>query len=312
MRSVTNLRLRSKGILSYFFNYRLLLPFLLCLWFLFFAFTKISTSSSLRGGITFQNTVATKNLNDATMTIDNLVIVAGHAVIRLNQMKTADVYDSGWYLLPYQKDQGLPVLLSSHIKKGIELIQTDLSSALIFSGGQTRRDVGPTSEAASYFYLASEKHWMNSVDNRVFLEEYARDSFENLLFSVCRFREIYGKYPMKIKVVGFDFKAKRFQELHRKAIGFPEQNFSYVGVLSNHPKFNKEKAESGELIAIESFKSDLYGCNDPTLYTKREKRNPFHRTVPYELACPEMRALLKWCGPGLIDAGLLPWTVSKV
>lgn len=34
-------------------------------------------------------------------------------------------------------------------------------------------------------------------------EEHARDSFENLLFSVCRFRELTGSYPHNITVSPF-------------------------------------------------------------------------------------------------------------
>ena len=72
-----------------------------------------------------------------------------------------------------------------------------------------RRDVGPLSEAASYYYLAEEKKWFSGgVNQRTFLEEYARDSFENLLLSLCRFREASGTYPQKVTVVGFDFKVR--------------------------------------------------------------------------------------------------------
>ena len=39
------------------------------------------------------------------------------------------------------------------------------------------------------------KKWMNCITSRVFLEEFARDSYKNLLFLLCRFREIVGKYP---------------------------------------------------------------------------------------------------------------------
>jgi hypothetical protein len=35
---------------------------------------------------------------------------------------------------------------------------------------------------------------------RALTEEHARDSFENLLFSVCRFRELTGTYPYNINV----------------------------------------------------------------------------------------------------------------
>lgn len=39
-----------------------------------------------------------------------------------------------------------------------------------------------------------------SVRWRAMTEEHARDSFENILFSVCRFRELTGTYPHNITV----------------------------------------------------------------------------------------------------------------
>ncbi len=233
--------------------------------------------------------------------------------MRMSQMAVADKSDNGWWLLAYQKNQGYPAIITSHIKKGVELAKKDGNSMLVFSGGQTRKDVGPTSEAASYYYLAEEKKWTKSLDSRVYLEEFARDSFENLLFSVCRFREVAGHYPLKISVVGFDFKGRRFTELHRRAIGFPTSNFTYVGLTAPHANFDQDKAVRGESAAILSFSKDLYGCSDPSLAQKRDIRNPFHRTAPYELACPEMRDLFHWCGPGLFPAmDALPWTSAVV
>ena len=40
------------------------------------------------------------------------------------------------------------------------------------------------------------------MSGRALTEEYARDSFENLLFSVCRFRQLTGAYPANITVRG--------------------------------------------------------------------------------------------------------------
>jgi len=60
---------------------------------------------------------------------------------------------------------------------------------------------------------------------RVVSEEFARDSYENLLFSLCRFFEITGRYPEKVTVIGFGFKERRFTELHRKAVRFPRERF---------------------------------------------------------------------------------------
>jgi hypothetical protein len=45
----------------------------------------------------------------------------------------------------------------------------------------------------------------------------ARDSLENLLFSLCRFNELSDSYPLDVTVVSFGFKKRRFEELHRRA-----------------------------------------------------------------------------------------------
>lgn len=78
------------------------------------------------------------------------------------------------------------------------------------------------------------------MKNRVFLEEFARDSYENLLFSICRFKEATGNYPSRVTVIGFDFKENRFSKLHRKAIGFPKDSFTYIGIFfsQNDTKHN--------------------------------------------------------------------------
>jgi hypothetical protein len=303
---------KSRSLFLRLLNSKMIFPAALFLWFLYFTMVR-SEPKGLRGAPTFDAKGIYRDPSKAIIPsrIENLVVVAGHAVIRMSKISVADRADNGWYLLAYQKNQGFPGIIVSHVKKGLHLAKQDPSAMLVFSGGQTRKDVGPTSEAASYYYLADQNSWMtdtdtSSVKSRVYLEEYARDSLENLLFSVCRFKEVQGYYPSKITVVGFDFKKNRYVDLHRKAIGFPLSNFSYVGVTSP-PPFDQAKAERGEVGAASSFQKDLYGCSDPALHVKREKRNPFQRTVPYELACPEMKELLHWCGPGLFDVDSLPW-----
>lgn len=243
---------------------------------------------------------------DLNSKIDHLIIVAGHAVIRLNQLANARTTDQAWYLLPYQLNQGFPDIISSHIMKGINLIKEDRNALLLFSGGQTRQDVGPLSEAASYYYVAKELNWLTNLEKRVYLEEFARDSFENLLFSICRFREIQGYYPSKVSVVGFDFKSDRFVNLHREAIRFPLNSFTYYGLKPDTSLFDHKKASNGEKDALKAFENDMYGCIDTSLSSKRDIRNPFRRTNPYELACPEIKELLKYCGNNIFN-GLLPW-----
>jgi len=249
----------------------------------------------------------------------DLIVVPGHAVIKLNMIAQADREDSAWYLLDYQRNQGFPSIISSHIKVAIDLLRNNSHSLLIFSGGETRKDVGPMSEAASYYYFAVEKHWLTAdlLDgNRVFLEEFALDSYENVLYSICRFREIKGYYPSRVFIVGFDFKSRRFEQLHRMAIGFSPERFHYVKVRppsssqqqQQQHGFDRVRSMEGERLAYQQFEGDLYGCSDPALAQKRQARNPFHRTIPYLSACPEVVSLLQWCGPGLYaDMDQLPW-----
>lgn len=61
------------------------------------------------------------------------------------------------------------------------------------------------------------------------LQEHARDSFENLLFSLCRFYELTGHYPDNVLVIGYSFKHERFADLHRAALRWPDQKFTFVG-----------------------------------------------------------------------------------
>lgn len=79
----------------------------------------------------------------------------------------------------------------------------DPLSLLLFSGGQTRQDAGPRSEGASYWQVAEAAGWFGSAEVRArsATEETARDSFENVLFSLCRFYQLTGHYPHNITVV---------------------------------------------------------------------------------------------------------------
>lgn len=237
--------------------------------------------------------------------LQNLVMVAGHSIFTSTRCgKFED--ESSWFLEPYQKNPGQAATFVEHIKVGVEIAAKDDEALLIFSGGETRKDAGPRSEAQSYWAVADSESWFGKKDDvrrRTLTEENARDSFENLLFSVCRFRELTGTYPQNITVVSYDFKEERFSRLHRSAIGFPEGRFFFFGTPA--PPASKEGAMRGEAIARAQFQADPYGCSG-SLHRKRLKRDPFHRTVPYPAGCPELRDLFSYCGPSPYP-GLLPW-----
>lgn len=260
--------------------------------------------------------------------INHLIIVPGHSAIHIQKIASAATSDNSWYLLPYQTNQQFPKIIMSHIRKGLELLEWDESSLLVFSGGQTRNDVGPISEAASYYYVAKETQTISSdMLSRMALEEYARDSYENLLFSICRFKEMIDRYPTKITIVGFDFKKDRFMKMHRAALRFPESAFNYIGLHVNTPGFRYDNALKGENDVLAAFSKDLYGCGhmdnaegsagivvgenvnnrtvttrfNPTgagstaLYAKKQARNPFRRSVPYGVSNPSLFSLINIC-----------------
>ncbi|XP_068648543.1 uncharacterized protein C57A10.07 [Aristolochia californica] len=235
----------------------------------------------------------------------NLVMVAGHSIYTSSSCGKVDEEDS-WFLEPYQKHPGQSATFLTHIKEGVEIAAKDERALLLFSGGETRKDAGPRSEAQSYWTVSESKNWFGkqeAVRSRALTEEHARDSFENLLFSVCRFRELTGVYPHNITVVGYDFKEERFAHLHRSAIGFPEARFFYVGTPTSST--STKAAMKGEALVRAQFLEDPYGCSG-SLWRKRLTRDPFHRSIPYPVGCPELSGLFSYCGSAPYP-GTLPW-----
>ncbi|TPX47108.1 hypothetical protein SeLEV6574_g02828 [Synchytrium endobioticum] len=187
----------------------------------------------------------------------------------------------------------------------------DTKTVLVFSGGQTRDGAGPRTEAFSYYEIAESASWYNVTKSRpdllrrVTTEEFARDSLENLLFSICRFREYTGHYPKWISVIGFEFKRRRFEEIHRRALKWSIIRFNYKGFDS---PFQSPPNEGEKKNAMMPYQHDVYGCHGK-LAEKRKSRNPFNRIDGYVNSCPEIRDLLLYCPSDGVSlfAGPLPW-----
>ncbi|KAJ6391797.1 hypothetical protein OIU77_025706 [Salix suchowensis] len=237
--------------------------------------------------------------------LSNLVMVAGHSVYTSSSCGKVDKEES-WVLEAYQKHPGQAATFVTHIQEGVEIVSKDDGALLLFSGGETRKHAGPRSEAQSYWAVAELKGWFSNEESvrwRALTEEHARDSFENLLFSVCRFRELTGKYPQNITVVSYDFKEERFANLHRTAISFPESRFFYSGTPASPS--SHEAAMKGESLVRSQFQEDPYGCKG-SLWRKKRVRDPFHRSIPYPNGCPEIKDLFRYCGEAPYP-GYLPW-----
>jgi hypothetical protein len=230
---------------------------------------------------------------------DHLVLVAGHAVYVAPDYARPAADDS-WRLQDFQR--GEPPFYLEHIRRGAELAARDAGALLVFSGGQTRREAGPRSEAESYLKLAEHFGWLDDgLQARTATEEFARDSLENVLFGVCRFREVAGRWPARLTAVSWAFKEERFR-LHCAALRWPAERFNFVG--ANNPR-DMAGAQAGENKALEQFRRDPYGALAP-LSDKRTARNPFHREPPYAQTCREIAGLLAHRGPEIYD-GPLPW-----
>ncbi|KAL4080180.1 hypothetical protein V8B97DRAFT_707335 [Scleroderma yunnanense] len=275
------------------------------------AYLKYSTPSSI---------LATIERNETLTSLDHLIIVPGHAI--WTGIRPEHAWDEEfWTLEEYQKGGGRISAFMDHIKQGASLALEDEKSLLVFSGGQTRL-LSTTTEAESYLRLALSlnlfgNHYSDpsapSPFSRATTETYALDSFQNLLFSLARFREITSRYPSRITVISYEMKRRRFEELHRVAVRFPAQFFQYVGIEPVASEIESTKARDGEFRnGYKPYTIDLYGCHD-FLLAKRRARNLFLRFHPYHSSAPELRGLLEWCpsDPTELFQGPLPWDASE-
>ncbi|KAG5358852.1 hypothetical protein CKK34_5154 [Yarrowia sp. E02] len=249
----------------------------------------LTESSRTRSAAYFDRTLDSVGIPTDT---DHLIMVPCHGVWkqpRKLSTKLPGLAFSDWVAGPFL--EGKTDILLKHITEGVRRASEDPSALLLFSGGQTKRSAGPVAEGTSYFLLAEA---LGLDTSQTAVEEYARDSYENLLFSIARFRELTGRYPVKITVVGYEFKRARFEQLHRKAVGFDADKFEYVGI---DPVWgDDESPDAGELEhAFLPFQRDPHGCVETVLLQKKKERNPWRRQHPYAHTAPEMKQLLLAC-----------------
>ncbi|OBZ67023.1 Uncharacterized protein C57A10.07 [Grifola frondosa] len=257
--------------------------------------------------------LATIERHDALSAIDHLIIVPGHAIWKGSSIAQR-LDDDEWILEPYQRGGARVAAFFKHILAGAELAREDENSLLIFTGGQTRPS-STTTEAESYMRLALLSDVLpTDVPSQVLratTENYALDSYQNLLFSVARFHEYTGRYPKHITVVGYEMKRRRFTELHRTALRWFPDRFHYIGIDAEGDE--AVAAREGERVnGFLPYTVDAYGCHG-LLLSKRRSRNPFIRYHSYYSSSPELGDLLNWCpgpdegGQTAIFAGPLPW-----
>eukprot|EP00730_Choanoeca_flexa_P016028 TRINITY_DN7492_c0_g1_i1.p2 TRINITY_DN7492_c0_g1~~TRINITY_DN7492_c0_g1_i1.p2 ORF type:complete len:217 (+),score=38.44 TRINITY_DN7492_c0_g1_i1:175-825(+) len=200
-----------------------------------------------------------------------LILVPCHAIYTGGAVLEAD---ESWILQSFQ--QGEAKYFVQHIQTAIDLLNTNKASRLVFSGGYTRQGA-TTSEAASYLAVARQLS-SDIPSSRIFLEEDARDSLENLAYGLALFKSKMNGWPSTVKVVGWSFKSDRFRA-HFTAV----QNIfrlpsdiqpEYVGVCNPD---DLAGAMRGEAKALALFQANPLG-NDGELLEKKRARNPYQRS----------------------------------
>jgi len=199
----------------------------------------------------------------------------------------------------------------AHITAGAMLCQTKFDSVLMFSGGRTTDS--DRSEAQSYDVILRdmiEQEIILGLKGRIALEENATDSYQNLLFSILRFRELTGRYPEYVTVVTHAFKERRFMELHAAAIKWPSSRLRVQGVNPPFTLAELQQVQGREYeLAHKPFIDDPFGVRSP-LAEKRKARN-WNPSMGDGLTEDEsVRQLLRWDGGASGQEpfpGRLPW-----
>lgn len=228
-----------------------------------------------------------------------LVIVCCHATY------VGDGSDTGedeWVLQDFQRSNpgtGKPSeheTFISHILAGALMVEKRPRAMLMFSGGMTGNSTFTEAEGYEKVFHRLGSRWESF--NRYELENWATDSYQNLLFSVLRFRQVSGHYPKSITVVTHAFKEDRFLELHAPAIRWPVHRIRVQGINPPFTLPELQQTEEGEdMRAFQPFVKDPYGVQ-PSLADKRRARNWDFQMVA-DLAAevePEVGELLVWAG----------------
>ncbi|KAJ7078846.1 hypothetical protein B0H15DRAFT_891779 [Mycena belliarum] len=239
--------------------------------------------------------------------LNHLIIVPGHAIwTGTNPDLRTRVDEWAFQSFRTNPESSLLDVFFKHISTAARLALEDQRSLVVFSGGQTQ-PTSTTTEGESYLRLALKAGLFHSERfPRATSENYALDSFQNLLFSIARFHEYTGTYPKKITVVGYEIKRARFQELHRTAIRWPKDTFNYIGIDMDGDTTQARQGEHQN--GFVPYLTDLYGCHD-YLAEKRRQRNYNARYPPYYSSCPDLRSLLDWCPEtNTLFSRTLPWS----
>ncbi len=132
-----------------------------------------------------------------------LLVVAGHAIYQRGK----------WYGGYYGEDR----FYEEHVLDGLRIARSAGYEAVALSGGHTRdNEVGfpsrevTNSEGEGMLEFVAGRELLGARPPELLAESFARDSFENVFFSMLCFYRNFGAWPSRVGVVSWKFKALRF------------------------------------------------------------------------------------------------------
>jgi hypothetical protein len=138
------------------------------------------------------------------------------------------VYHKGEFYADYPNEAEF---YKEHIRESYNALKEGRYDVLIVSGGCTKYPV-EKSEARGYLDWSDDLGLART--GLVILEEYARSSVENLLFSMCRFYQYFNDWPEEVGACTLHWKKDWFEKVIAPALCLP--NFQVIV-----PKVEEEK-----------------------------------------------------------------------
>ncbi len=192
--------------------------------------------------------------------LSGLLILPGHAIYR----------DGVWHGIERGGRKAARVL-EKHVACACRIYRKRSYKALCVSGGCSRPDIEAVrnvSEAAGLTaFIQENTEELNAFGIELIEESWARDSFENMFFSLLAYHQRYETWPERVGVVSWKYKALRF---YAAAIGLGiAECFVFYGcgdVVGTEAVTDVTRREAENLARIVQ---EVEG--------KREVRDPLHR-----------------------------------
>lgn len=176
--------------------------------------------------------------------------------------------------------EALKDVFAGHVSDACEIYRAECYKVLCLSGGKSRpkdESVRNVSEAQGLcHYIGQNKENLRAGDIQIIEERWARDSFENVFFSLLAYHHEFGEWPQRVGVVSWKYKALRF---YVAAVGLNIGDlFTYYG--SGDPADQeavvdillREAANLQHIIPAQEIVDPLH--RNPWFYSKRQKRTP--------------------------------------